>query len=222
AASGLIFCSCELIEAARAQGTHDHNPNARNPAKPARLPIRINGRRVKTIDTHAHCLFQQALDLMGGNQQAPQTPVKRRHEQFMRGAGGVGERLKGMDSRAIDMEVLSINPFWYAGDRETAEKICQLQNEMLAEFCAKTPDRFAAFASLPMQAPDLAAKMLETAVRKLGLKGAAIGGTVNGEDFALPKYHLVLAKAEELGCVLFIHPQSTPPLASRFKGNGWL
>ena len=30
------------------------------------------------------------------------------------------------------------------------------------------------------------------------------------------------AKAEELGAVLFIHPQSTPELAKRFQGNGWL
>jgi aminocarboxymuconate-semialdehyde decarboxylase len=32
----------------------------------------------------------------------------------------------------------------------------------------------------------------------------------------------VWAKAEELGAVLFVHPQSTPDLAKRFKGNGWL
>ena len=32
----------------------------------------------------------------------------------------------------------------------------------------------------------------------------------------------MLAKAEELGVVLFIHPQTTPQLAARFKGNGWL
>ncbi|HEY1543717.1 MAG TPA: amidohydrolase family protein, partial [Xanthobacteraceae bacterium] len=37
-----------------------------------------------------------------------------------------------------------------------------------------------------------------------------------------PKYHPVWAKAEELGATLFIHPQSTPELAARFKGNGWL
>src|SRR6185295_18250935 len=63
---------------------------------------------------------------------------------------------------------------------------------------------------------------LETAVKKQGLKGAAIGGSVLGDDFARPKYHPVLQKAEELGAVLFIHPQSTPALAGRFKGNGWL
>ena len=65
-------------------------------------------------------------------------------------------------------------------------------------------------------------QQLETAVKKQGLKGAAIGGSVPGEDFSEPKFHPVWAKAEELGAVLFIHPQSTPELARRFKGNGWL
>jgi aminocarboxymuconate-semialdehyde decarboxylase len=73
-----------------------------------------------------------------------------------------------------------------------------------------------------MQYPDLAVTQLETAVKKLGLRGAAIGGSVLGDDFSHPKYHPVLAKAEELGATLFIHPQSTPELASRYKGNGWL
>ena len=54
------------------------------------------------------------------------------------------------------------------------------------------------------------------------MKGAAIGGSVLGEDFSEARFHPVWAKAEELGAVLFIHPQSTPELAKRFKGNGWL
>jgi predicted TIM-barrel fold metal-dependent hydrolase len=63
---------------------------------------------------------------------------------------------------------------------------------------------------------------LEEAVKKLGLRGAAIGGSVAGEEFSNPKFHPVWAKAEELGTVLFVHPQSTPELAKRFRGNGWL
>ena len=97
-----------------------------------------------------------------------------------------------------------------------------MQNEKLAELCASQPDRFGAFASLTLQFPDLAVQQLETAVKKQGLRGAAIGGSVLGEDFSDPKFHPVWAKAEELGAVLFIHPQSTPELAKRFKGNGWL
>ena len=48
---------------------------------------------------------------------------------------------------------------------------------------------------------------LETAVKKQGLKGAAIGDVVDGVEFSDPKFHPVWAKAEELGVPLFIHPQ---------------
>ncbi len=43
-----------------------------------------------------------------------------------------------------------------------------------------------------------------------------------GESFHEARFNPVWAKAEELGAVLFIHPQSTPELNNRFKGNGWL
>jgi predicted TIM-barrel fold metal-dependent hydrolase len=59
-------------------------------------------------------------------------------------------------------------------------------------------------------------------MKKQGLRGAAIGASVNGTEFSDPKFDPVWAKAEELGAVLFIHPQSTPQLNTRFKGNGWL
>ena len=205
-AAGLVFCGCGLPYAAHAQ----------KPA--ARLPVMVKGKRIKTIDVHTHCFFQQAVDLMGADAPAVMPPTKGVKEHFI----VIEERLKGMDAMAIDMEVLSINPFWYRKDRDTAEAICKINNEKLAELCAARPDRFAAFASLPMQAPDLAVTMLETAIKKQGLKGAAIGGSVLGEDFASDKFHPVLQKAEELGAVLFVHPQSTPQLAPRFKGNGWL
>jgi predicted TIM-barrel fold metal-dependent hydrolase len=206
-ASGILFCSCGMLDAARAQG-----PNGQ------RLPVTVNGKRVKTIDVHAHCHFHEALALMGDEAGRVMPRVKGAKEHFI----VIEERLKGMDAQAIDMEVLSINPYWYRKDRDTAAKICDVQNQKLAELCAARPDRFAAFASLPLQYPDLAVQQLETAVKKLGLRGAAIGGSVAGEEFADPKFHPVWAKAEELGAVLFIHPQSTPELAKRFKGNGWL
>ena len=68
-----------------------------------------------------------------------------------------------------------------SGTRPTATsrtKLDQAQNEKLAELCAAQPDRFVAFASVALQYPDLAAQQLEHAVKKLGLRGAAIGGSV--------------------------------------------
>jgi len=206
-AAGMMFCSCGLLDAARAQ----------EPARP-RLPVTVNGKRVKTVDVHAHCLFHEAVALMGEQANNVRPATKGAAEMFL----AVEERLKAMDAMAIDMEILSINPFWYRKDRDTAAQIVKVNNEKLAELCAAKPDRFAAFASLALQYPDLAVEQLDTAMKKQGLRGAAIGGSVLGESFSDPKYHPVWAKAEELGAVLFIHPQSTPELNARFKGNGWL
>jgi aminocarboxymuconate-semialdehyde decarboxylase len=207
AATGVVFCSCGMLDAARAQ-----SPGGR------RLPVAINGKRVKTIDVHAHCHFREAAALLGADASVLTPRVNGAEEAFIE----IAQRFKAMDAQAVDMEALSINPFWYGRDRDLAAQIVKVQNEKLAELCAAHPDRFAAFASLTLQAPDLAVQELETAVRRQGLKGAAIGGMVNGVEFSDPKFHPVWAKAEELGAVLFIHPQGVPELSRRLGGNGWL
>jgi aminocarboxymuconate-semialdehyde decarboxylase len=204
AATGIVFCSCGLLQGAHAQQ-----------ASRQKLPVMVNGKRVKTIDVHAHCQFHEAGKLLGA---APPSPVRGADEAVIE----IDKRLAAMDAQAVDMEVLSINPNWYNRDRDLAGQIVKIQNEKLAELCASKPDRFAAFASLTLQAPDLAVQELETAVKKQGLKGAAIGGNVNGEAFSDPKFHPVWAKAEELGVPLFIHPQGVPELNKQLSGNGWL
>ena len=206
AAAGIAFCGCCMRDAARAQ------------PGPPRLPVKVGGKRVMTVDAHSHCYFREAIDLMGDAADKVLPPVKGVPEHFI----VIEQRLKEMDAMAIDMEILSINPFWYGKDRDTTAAIVKVNNEKLAELCASRPERFGAFASLSLQFPDLAVQQLETAVKKQGLRGAAVGASVMGEDFSDPKFHPVWAKAEELGAVIFIHPQSAPELAKRFKGNGWL
>jgi len=140
-----------------------------------------------------------------------------------------GDRLRAMDQQGIDVEAISINPFWYdEADREVATKLIQMQNEGLAALCAEHPDRFVAFASVALQFPDLAAQQLEEGVKKLGLRGAAIAGHVNGDELSNPKFNPFWAKAEELGVLIFMHPlQFGNPtgireLDRRFAGNGRL
>ena len=82
----------------------------------------------------------------------------------------------------------------------------QAQNEGLAKWVAAHPDRFVAMASVALQHPELAAEQLQDGVKRLGLRGASIGGHVNGEDLSLPKYDPFWAKAAELGVLVFMHP----------------
>jgi aminocarboxymuconate-semialdehyde decarboxylase len=76
-----------------------------------------------------------------------------------------------------------------------------------------------------LQHPDLAAEQLEDGVKKYGLRGAGVGGSVNGEELADPKFHPFWAKAEQLGVPVFIHPQAAgvaSEVPKRFQGNGVL
>src|SRR5262245_48158426 len=204
ALAGIAFVGCDLI-AARAQTR--------------RREVVVNGRRAKTVDVHAHCAVPEALELMNLKLAGPSL----RPDLSM--ATAVSTRLQAMDEQGIDVEALSINPNWYRTDRDLARQIIRIQNEKLAEACAAHPDRFVAFATVALQFPDLAAEQLEEGVKKYGLRGAAIGGNVAGEEISDPKFHPFWAKAEDLGVVVFIHPQADgapSQLRQRFNGNGYL
>src|SRR5437867_12462478 len=118
----------------------------------------------------------------------------------------VSTRLRAMDEQGIDVEALSINPNWYAADRDLARQIIKLQNEKLAEACAANPERFVAFATVALQHPDLAAEQLEAGVKKYGLRGAGIGGNVAGEEISDATFHQSWAKAEPRRVVALTHP----------------
>jgi aminocarboxymuconate-semialdehyde decarboxylase len=179
----------------------------------------VNGKRVKVIDVHAHCAVPEAMALVGMKIGDPSM----RPDLVV--PATLSERLAAMDAQGIDVEALSINAYWYNRDRELAKQICQIQNEKLAEICARNPDRFVAFASVALQHPDLAAEQLEQAVRKYNLRGAAIGGSVEGSELSNPKFHPFWAKVEQLGVPVFIHPQgsgASSELRRRLEGNGYL
>jgi aminocarboxymuconate-semialdehyde decarboxylase len=169
---------------------------------------------VRTIDIHAHCVIPEAQALLG---------ISPSDARFGRGIDEVADRrLRVMDEQGIDVEALSINPTWYQTERGLAERVVAVQNERLADHCARYPDRFVAFASVALQFPDLAARQLAHAVNELGLRGAAVGSTVAGAEFADPRFHPFWEVAEALGVLIFLHPQGTPDLARRLGGNGWL
>src|SRR2546425_58395 len=134
----------------------------------------------------------------------------------------LADRLRAMDEQGIDVEALSINPYWYEADRDVAKKLIQTQNEKLAEICAAHPDRFVAFATVALQHPELAVEQAEEGVKKYGLRGVSLGGSVDGLELSDPKFHPFWAKVEQLGVLVFIHPQGTAELesTSRLEGNG--
>jgi aminocarboxymuconate-semialdehyde decarboxylase len=194
------------------------------PASPGKhAPVRIRGRRVKTVDVHCHITVPEATELLKGTalEKASEGGPAARYNIPLNAA-----RLAKMDEMGIDVQAVSINSFWYSADRDLATRLVNLQNEKLAAMVkAANPDRFVAFASVALQFPDLAAQQLEEGVKRWGLRGAAIGPTCEGEELSSSKFDPFWAKAEEMQALIFVHPQDSANatgIQDRVKGSGAL
>jgi aminocarboxymuconate-semialdehyde decarboxylase len=207
AAGGVVFTGCSML---------GNRMNAQqSAAPPTRRQAMVGGRRVKTIDMHAHVMIPEAMAMAGRK-------ISPTDGNIITGKMAQ-DRFAKMDAWGIDMQALSFQPWWYELERDRVEPIIKFQNEKLAELVAKYPDRFVAFATTAMQFPDLAAQQLEEGMKKYNLRGTAINGHPSGAaEFADPKYDVFWRKAEELGAVVFTHPQNIPEMEKRFAGKGAL
>jgi len=102
----IVFVGCNLAGAAA--------PLAPPGGAAPRRQVVLGGRRVKTIDVHAYCVVPEAIALMGSTV-SPQALLMVQEP--------VQERMRKMDAQGIDVEALSINPYWYEAERDLA---CQI------------------------------------------------------------------------------------------------
>ena len=191
-------------------------------AKPGkRREVTINGRRVKTVDLHAHCFVPEVAELI---KNTPLAQAAKGNLGLATLALGNPQRLIDMDAQGIDYQAINVNAWGYDADKALARDLVALQNERISQYCAKQPDRFVGMATLALQHPELAAEQLDHAVKKLGMRGAAIGGSVEGMELSDRKFDPFWAKAQELGIVLFMHPQPAAGTTQnpRLQGKGLL
>jgi len=178
-----------------------------------RREVSVNGKKITTVDIHAHCAVPEALAILG--YPAENTKLL---------MSDTSERISAMDAQGIDIAALSINPYWYHADLDAAEEVIRIQNESLAEICASNPDRFVAFTSVALQHPTLAVEQIEYGIKTLGLRGVNIGCNVEGSELSDPKFDPVWAKCDEMDLLVFMHPKGAGSLVSdaRLSGPGVL
>ena len=136
--------------------------------------------------------------------------------------GDLGDgRLALMDEQGVDVQVLSLTtPGLHNLEPATAVETARRVNDLIAETCARRPDRFQGFAALPTPDPQAAPRELERAVRELGLKGALLCGRTRERHLDHPDLRPMLAMAASLGVPLFIHPQTPPPVVREASYSG--
>ena len=124
----------------------------------------------------------------------------------------VGEgRLRIMDEAGIDVQVLSALSY-FVQDLEPAQSVelNRAINDRLAQTVAARPDRFRAFAALPMTDPIAAVDELRRCVEELGFLGAMIHGQTRGVFLDDPSVRPILAAAAQLDVPIYLHPAPPP------------
>ncbi len=113
-----------------------------------------------------------------------------------------------MDRLGIDRTVVSLaTPLInYFSDPSPAIEAARACNDGFARLVRTSPERFAAWAFLPMQAPDAAAAELARCVREHGFVGGHVATNVKGAYLDDPRFEPIFAAAEALDVPLFIHP----------------
>jgi aminocarboxymuconate-semialdehyde decarboxylase len=187
-----------------------------------------------TIDIHSHVgvpaaakFVEPHLDLstipLAHFSNAETKALNQKQEADIRERVGHEHRLADLDAMGIDMQLIAPPPpqCYYTVPLDISVKATQIVNDGIAEFCAKAPDRFKGFGSVPMTDGNEAAIELERCVKKLGFTGVQVLTTVVNKELSDPAFAPFWKKAEELGVLVMIHPNGFTEASrlSRFYFN---
>ena len=196
------------------------------PAEPRSYVSRMaGGPKALTVDIHCHLLTLEVERLVSScsEKQAESVAQLRMYgaesveynrnllASLIPQLTNISERLRRMDAMGIDMQVISPSPnqYYYWADVDLAKQIVAAQNEHIASVCAAHPDRLCGLGNIALQHPELSVEQLADCVGKSGLRGVEISSAVNGIELSDARFDSFWSKAEELGCLVFIHPLGT-------------
>jgi aminocarboxymuconate-semialdehyde decarboxylase len=120
----------------------------------------------------------------------------------------VSARLSWMDAAGIDRQLLSgwMDLAAYHLPPQAALWLARAQNDSLARLVDRHPDRFAASATVPLQAPEDAATELRRCVEELGHCAVQIGARIEQTALDDPSLDPFWAEAQRLGVCVIVHP----------------
>ena len=184
------------------------------------------------VDIHCHVRSDKATAMVEGNrevsrwfletQASPQSQAinrqngERTHLQGM----SAEQRIADMDHMGIDIQAISPAPrqTYYGADADLGMATARVLNDEIAEMCGRHPDRFTGLGTVPFQAPELALAELDRLHKSLGFRGIEIMTHVAGEDLSAPRFRPIFARCEELGLLVFMHPDGFTE-AGRFRDH---
>jgi aminocarboxymuconate-semialdehyde decarboxylase len=121
----------------------------------------------------------------------------------------IEKRLEIMNQGSIAIATVEVqtSAVGYELDGSRGESWSKLYNEAIQSLVKRHPNRFAGIATVPLQDPSRAAKVLEYAIVNLKMSGVTIASNVVGKYYDSKDFDPFWKKAEELDVMMIMHPE---------------
>jgi aminocarboxymuconate-semialdehyde decarboxylase len=119
------------------------------------------------------------------------------------------KRLAWMDERGVRMHVLTLSGGmpWQWASQDAANRLARIVNDAAIEAHKAFPERFVAGVAMPMRDPAAALRELDRVAGEPGIRAVHLPNSVECHDYIFePGYLPILARCEELGYPLLLHP----------------
>lgn len=175
------------------------------------------------IDVHAHLWVEEYMDV--AEREGPD--YLKPNVKFLRQLGGsestadMDRRFEHMDECGIDLQMISPSGLpLYSEDEAKAVHLARYSNDLFAEYVERFPDRFRAYAVLPLPNVEAALAELARAFDTYDMRGVILLTSILDLSPADPRFEPLWAELDRRKAVVLFHPAGVGAGSRRMMDEG--
>jgi 6-methylsalicylate decarboxylase len=160
-------------------------------------------------DVHAHCMPADVEAMLRENEPPGTVRLKYGHldPPMSDTDADTDARVTIMDGAGVQTQVLSLSPLPMLGDEALTVRLVQAANDAMASMVERHPDRFVAYAELPMPYLDASLRELERSRSELRMQAVNLLASSGTTSAVAAEFDPLYEELDRTATVVFFHPR---------------